>query len=258
MTAFYLGPLGRLRPLDLVQRGASAQVSRASSSFVTLGGRRFIQRAPAGPRDWSLSLGARRDASQVAHVAACATGALPGPLYLYAGDAARTNLFPADVAAPGRAGSTALGSVLGSVAVGMPSGVESLTGVVQQAAQGAWSPVVPVRASTGYVLSGWSSAAGAAVDWRMVSAGGVPVSSGTLSTGAVEGGFYGAVEVSSGTAAGVQVRLAAGSLTVGGLRLVEGVLPTSGTVTRRNLIPNPSFETASGTVEVSRNLIRNP
>lgn len=258
MTAFYLGPLGRLRPLDLVQRGASAQADRASSSFVTLGGRRFIQRAPAGPRDWSLSLGARRDASLVAHLAACASGALPGPLFLYTGDAARTNLLPADVAAPGRAGSTALGSVAGSVAVGMPSGVESLTGVVQQATAGAWSASVPLLPDTAYVLSGWSSAAGAAVEWRTVSAGGVPVASGTLATAAVDGGFYGAVEVASGTAAGVQVRLAAGSRTVGGLRLVEGVLPTSGTVTRRNLVPNPSFEagvtgwSASGAPSVGR------
>lgn len=223
MTAFYLGPLGRLRAVPLVQRGAAGQVSRASATFETLGGRRYVQRAPRGPRDWGLSLGERRDPSVVAHLAACASGALPGPLYLYAMDAALTNLLPADVAAPCQAGTTALGSVAGTVAVGMPSGVETLTGVVQQATVGAWSAVVPVRASTSYSLSAWATATGAAVEWRTVTTAGAQVATGTLSAAAVTGAYRGAVSIAAGaTVAGVQVRTSVGTRTVGGLRLTEG------------------------------------
>ena len=240
MSRMWLGPIGAMREVETYPERA-VSVERASSSLVALDGRQYIQRAPRGPRMWEMPW--RLVTPDVlALLTAAASGALPGPLFLYAGDAARTNLLAADVAAPCMAGTSALGSVAGSVAVRMPSGVESLTGVVQQPSAGAWSAAVPVRSQVAYVLSGWGSAAGALIEWRTVSAGGVPVASGALSAAAVEGGFYGAVELSSGTAAGLQVRLAAGSRTVGGLRLVEGVLPSSGAVLRRNLVPNPSFE----------------
>lgn len=221
MGRTWVGPLGRLREVETYPERA-VSVERASSAFVTLGGRQYVQRAPRGPRTWEMPW--RLVAPDVmALLAAAASGALPGPLYLYTGDAALTNLLPADVAAPCQAGTTSLGSVAGTVAVGMPSGVETLTGVVQQSVVGAWSSVVPVRASTSYTLSAWASTSGAAVEWRTVTAAGAQVATGTLSAAAVTGAYRGAVSIAAGaTVAGIQVRTSVGTRTVGGLRLTEG------------------------------------
>lgn len=245
-AAFRLGPLGGLREVPLVQRGVSVQSSRSESTFVTLGGRRAVQRSARAARDWSMSLGQWRTPADVAYLTACADGSVPGPLYLHTQDAALTNLLPSDVAAPCRMGTTALGSVAGTVAVGMADGAVPMSGVVQQAAAGAWSAVVPVR-QVSHVLSAWASAAGAAVEWRTVTAAGVQVATGTVTAAAVTGGFRGAVTLTPGaTVAGVQVRLAAGSRTVGGLRLAEGVQRSDGVEVRRNYITNPRGAVSTG------------
>lgn len=248
----YLGPLGRLRSVPNPAPAVTTARTRARSELTTLGGLVYAQRAPRSRAAWEIAHTWCAPDS-LAHLTACADGALPGPLYLYTGDAARTNLLPADVAAPCQAGTTSLGSVAGTVAVGMPSGVEVLTGVVQQAAVGAWSRTIPLRPGVGYVLSAWGSAAGALIEWRSVSAAGVPVASGTLSAVAEGTGFYGAVALVPDPGVGLQVRLAAGSRTVGGLRLVEGTRVQDGPMIATNLATNPSFEATSGTVEVRRN-----
>ena len=221
-AAIRLGPLGGLREVPLVQRGVSAQASRSESSFVTLGGRRAIQRSPRAPRSWAMSLGQWRTPADVAYLTACAEGSVPGPLYLHTQDAALTNLLPSDVAAPCRMGTVALGSVAGTVAVDTPGGAVPSSGVVQQAAVGAWSATIPVR-QVAHSLSAWASAAGAALTWRTVNAAGAQVATGTVTAAAVAGGFRGVASFTPGsTVVGVQVRTPAGSLTVGGLRLTEG------------------------------------
>ena len=222
MTAIRLGPLGGLREVPLVQRGVSVQSSRSESSFVTLGGRRAVQRSARAARDWSMSLGSWRTPADVAYLTACADGSIPGPLYLHTQDAALTNLLPSDVAAPCRMGTVALGSVAGTVAVGMADGAVPMSGVVQQAAVGAWSATIPVR-QVAHTLSAWASAAGSALTWRTVTAAGAQVATGALTAAAATGGFRASATFTPGaTAVGVQVRTPAGSLVVGGLRLTEG------------------------------------
>lgn len=239
-ATMFLGPLGALREIPSGPE-YTVEHERSSNDLVTMGGYRRISRGLRSAREWAVDQHwMTRD--EDAYVLACASGAVPGPLYLYTNDAARTNLLHDDLAAPSPWARPALGSVAGTLSVPVAGGPSSTRGVVQQASAGAWSRTTPLRTSTVYVLSAWSSAAGAAIEWRRVYSGGGVASSGTLSTAATEEGFYGAVQIASGSAAGLQVRLAAGSRTVGGLRLVEGVLPSSGPVTRRNLIPNPSFE----------------
>ena len=221
-AAVRLGPLGGLREVPLVQRGVSVQSSRSESAFVTLGGRRAIQRSAHAARDWSMSLGQWRTPADVAYLTACADGSILGPLYLHTQDAALSNLLPSDVAAPCRMGTVALGSVAGTVSVGMSGGAVPMSGVVQQASVGAWSAIVPIR-QVSHTLSAWASAAGAAVEWQTVTAAGVQVATGTVTAAAVTGGFRGSATFTPGaTAVGVQVRIPAGSLVVGCLRLTEG------------------------------------
>lgn len=238
MTWARLGPLGGLRDIPNPTPETVVESSRAETTFPLLGGYVHVQRSPRRARAWRL--GHIWQAPELlAYLTACAEGAIPGPLYLHTQDAALTNLLPSDVAAPCRMGTVALGSVAGTVAVGMPGGTVPMSGVVQQATAGAWSAIVPVR-QVSHVLSAWASAAGAVVEWRTVTAAGVQVATGTVTAAAVAGGFYGAVSIVPGASvAGVQVRLAAGSLTVGGLRLVEGVLPSAGVEVRRNLASDP-------------------
>lgn len=221
-AAIRLGPLGGLREVPLVQRGVSVQSSRGGAPFVTLGGRRMIQRSPRLQRDWSVSLGQWREPADVAYLTACADGSIPGPLYLHTQDAALSNLLPSDVAAPCRMGTVALGSVAGAVAVSMAEGAVPSSGVVQQATAGAWSATIPVR-QVAHTLSAWASAAGAALSWRTATVAGAQVATGTLTAAAVSGGFRASTTFTPGaTAVGVQVRIPAGSLVVGGLRLTEG------------------------------------
>ena len=221
-AAIRLGPLGGLREVPLVQRGVSVQASRGESSFVTLGGRAVIQRSSRAPRSWAMSLGQWREPADVAYLTACADGSIPGSLYLHTQDAALTNLLPSDVAAPCRTGTVALGSVAGAVPVGMAGGAVPSSGVVQQATAGAWSATIPVR-QVAHTLSAWASAAGSALTWRTVNAAGAQAATGTLTGAAVSGGFRASTTFTPGaTAVGVQVRIPAGSLVVGGLRLTEG------------------------------------
>lgn len=217
----WLGPLGRLREIVSFP-DREVEVETASSSWMTLGARRVRSSAPRAPRAWEQSWIAVPPA-EVAYLEACAARAIAGPIYLYLGAAAEANLLPADVAAPCSAGTTALGAVAGLVAVGMPSGVETLTGVAQQAAVGAWSSTLPLRGTVALTLSAWASAAGAAVTWRTVNASGAQVATGTVTAAAVTGGFRGAVSITPGaTSVGLQLRIPAGPLVVGGLRLTEG------------------------------------
>ncbi|QIK82983.1 hypothetical protein [Sanguibacter sp. HDW7] len=205
-----------------VAPGVSPEVSRASNELVTLDGSRYVQRAPGSSRTWTLQARLLSPAD-LAFLAACADGTVPGPLFLYTDDAARTNLLPSDVAAPGRAGTTALGSSLGVVLVGMPSGVETVTGAVQASAAGAWSATVPLQAGLSYTLSAWASTAGTALAWRTLSRAGAQLQTGVVTTAAAAGAFCGqSAFTPDALATGVQVALAAGTATVGGLRLTEG------------------------------------
>lgn len=220
MGRMLVGPLGGLREVESFPE-RKVSVERGGASFVTLGGRRVVQRSARVAREWEQSWRLVPPAD-VAYLAACAEGAIPGPLYLHTQDAALTNLLPSDVAAPCRMGTVALGSVAGVVAVGMSGGAVPSSGVVQQAAVGAWSATIPVR-QVSHALSAWASAAGPALTWRAVTAAGAQVATGTLTAAAVSGGFRAATTFTPGaTAVGVQVRTPAGSLVVGGLRLTEG------------------------------------
>ena len=53
MGRTWVGPLGRLREVETYPERA-VSVERASSAFVTLGGRQYVQRAPRGPRTWEM------------------------------------------------------------------------------------------------------------------------------------------------------------------------------------------------------------
>lgn len=220
MGRMRVGPLGGLREVESFP-DRKVTTERPEASFVTLGGRRVIQRSARAARSWEQSW-RLSSASDVAYLTACADGSIPGPLYLHTQDAALTNLLPSDVAAPGRMGTVALGSVAGTVPVGMAEGVVPMSGVVQQASAGAWSPIIPVR-QVSHTLSAWASAAGSALSWRTVNAAGAQVATGMLTAAAVTGGFRASATFTPGaTAAGVQVCTPAGSLVVGGLRLTEG------------------------------------
>lgn len=222
--AHSLGALGSLREIPCPRAGRSVETLRGGSERVTLGGRRVVQKAARAPRTWSLELGSWAPPEQVAYLAACASGAIPGPLFLHLGEAASTNLLPATIAAPGALGVTALGPVGATVGVVLPLvGLVQSTAATQAAAAGAWSATLPVRPSVALTLSAWASAAGAAVAWRTVNAAGAQVATGTVTAAAASGGFRGSSAFTpSSTAVGVQVRLPAGALRVGGLRLTEG------------------------------------
>lgn len=226
----FLGPLGGLREVGEVQAGVQVASSRASSERVSLGGVRIVQRARRAPRTWSADLGRWRTPAQVAYVAACASGAIPGPLYLLTPHAAVSNMLPGQIAAPGQLGDsgllTAAGDrpVLGTVPVAFAGqGVVPSVGVTQSASAGAWSKTIPLP-QVAHTLSVWSSAAGSAVQWRTVTATGAVAQSGaSLTTAAVTGGFRASTTITpSATAVGVQLALTAGSRVVGGLRLTEG------------------------------------
>lgn len=222
--AHFLGPLGTLREIPCPQVGRTVESARGGSERVTLGGRRVVQRSARAARSWSLELGSWSSPAQVAYLAACASGAVVGPLFLHLGEAASTNLLPASVAAPGAMGLTTLGAVGAPVGVVLPLvGLVQSSSAVQPAAVGAWSATIPVRSSVALTLSAWASAAGAAVAWRTVNAAGTQVATGTVTAAALSGGFRGSSTFTpAATVVGVQVRLPAGALRVGGLRLTEG------------------------------------
>lgn len=163
MACTMIGPLGGLREVSLVQRGATVDTARASSEMVTLGGRRIVQQAPRVLRTWGMSLGAWRTPEQLAYLTALATGAIPGPYYLYTQDAAQSNLLPADVAAPGAMGSYGLAApeaatlgALGVLPAPMPSvgvvPVVTAPGYLPNGLVGPWSRSIPLPEGV-YTLS---------------------------------------------------------------------------------------------------------
>lgn len=224
MVYAYLGGLGALREIPNPQPAVAVEMARGGSERTTLGGRRVVQRSPRAPRSWSLSLLASSSPGQVAYLAACASGAVAGPLFLHLGEAAQTNLLPASVAAPGAMGLTTLGVVGAPVGVVLPLvGLVQSSSAVQPSVVGVWSATIPVRPGVALTLSAWASAAGAAVAWRTVNSAGAQVATGTVNAAAALGGFRGSSTFTpAATVVGVQVRLPAGALRVSGLRLTEG------------------------------------
>lgn len=230
MTAFRLGPLGNLRPIPrLVQRGSLVTHERPGNSWTTLNGRVVVQRAPRAARTWSLDLGQWRDPSDLAYLTALATGAIPGPHYLYTEAAAQTNLLPADIAAPGAMGVSGLkgaGGValaVGTVLAPVQGALVSVAAVTGRADTGDWSQTVPLPLGS-YRLACWASSTSNVLAWRSVDAAGAQVSMGTLSATSWAGAFRatGAVTV-SGAAVGVQLRVpAAFGRRVGAVRLIAG------------------------------------
>ena len=192
MVYAYLGPLGALREIPRPQPSVRVEVARGSAERFTLGGRRVVQRSARAARSWELSLLERSSPEQVAYLAACASGAVAGPLFLHLGEAAQTNLLPTSIAAPGAMGLTTLGAVGAAVGVVLPLvGLVQSTSATQPAVVGAWSATIPVRPSVALTLSAWASAAGAAVAWRTVNGAGAQVATGTVTTAALSGGFRG-------------------------------------------------------------------
>lgn len=228
MGAVMIGPLGGLREIPEVQRGMGVAVERPTSTFQSLGGRRVVQKAPRAPRTWSADLGQWRTPEQVAWVQALATGAVPGPHYLYTQDAAQTNLLPADIAAPGALGASGLlmpGGVTpprDRVSVLIAGAMVLATGVWgDPSAPGDWSQTIPLPPGS-YVLSGYRTTTGQALLWRTVNAAGAAVATGTLTS---SGGARGTSNVTvSGAAVGLQVRLPilTSGAVVGGFRLTAG------------------------------------
>lgn len=222
--AHFLGPLGALREIPCPKVGRTVETSRGGSERVALGGVRVVQKSARAPRTWALELGSWSAPEQVAYLAACASGVVPGPLFLHLGEAAQTNMLPASFAAPGSMGLTSLGAVGATVGVVLPLvGLVQSTSATQPAVVGAWSSTIPVRPSVALTLSAWASAAGAAVAWRTVNAAGAQVATGTVTAAALSGGFRGSSAFTpASTVVGIQIRLPAGALRVGGLRLTEG------------------------------------
>lgn len=230
MSVFRLGPIGALREVPpIVQRGSSVARERAGGSWTTMSGRLVVQRAPRANRTWSLDLGQWRDPADLAYLSALASGAIPGPHYLYTDAAAQANLLPADVAAPGAMGVSGLkgasGAALatGTILAPVQGALVSVAAVTGLAAAGDWSQTVPLPPGS-YRLACWASATGNVLAWRSVNAAGAQVSTGTLSAVSSAGAFRatGAVTV-SGAAVGVQVRVpAAAGRRVGAVRLIAG------------------------------------
>lgn len=220
-ATMFLGPLGALREIPSGPE-YTVEHERSSNDLVTMGGYRRISRGLRSAREWSIDQRwMNRD--EDAYVLACASGAVPGPLYLYTNDAARSNLFHDDLAAPSPWARPALGTTFGTVLVTVAGVLTPTRGVVQKATQGAWSRTIPLRGTTPLTLSAWASAAGAALVWRTVTSAEVQLATGTLTAAASGGGFRAVASITPGaTAAGIQVALAPGTRTVGGLRLTEG------------------------------------
>lgn len=225
-----IGPLGGLREVVSFPE-VPVEPDRPSSEWRTMSGRRIVQRAPRALRSWSLEF-ERVPPADVAYLAALASGALPGPLYLYTDAAAQTNLLPADVASPGQMGVSGLllpdGShpPRGRVQVLMGGALASLVGVSSDpSSPGAWSSTLPLPLGP-YRLSGWATSAGSVIGWRTVNASGGQVATGTVTAAASSGSFRGESTVTlSGAAVGLQLRLVANiapSRRVGGLRLTAG------------------------------------
>ena len=225
-----IGPLGGLREIVSFPEVPVAP-DRPGSEWRTMSGRRIVQRAPRALRSWSLDF-ERVPPADVAYLSALASGALPGPLYLYTEVAAQTNLLPADVAAPGAMGVSGLllpdliTPPRGRVQVLMGGALVSLTGVsCDPALPGVWTATLPLPLGS-YRLSGWATSAGSVLTWRTVDASGSQVATGTVTASSSSGSFRGESTVTlSGAAVGLQVRLPADAdpfRRVGAFRLTAG------------------------------------
>lgn len=225
-----IGPLGGLREVVSFPE-VPVEIERAGSPWTTLGGRRVAQRAPRPLRSWSMDY-RLIDPADVAYLTALASGAIPGPLYLYTDAAAQTNLLPADVASPGQMGVSGLLTPEGShpprgrVQVLMGGVLASLVGVsADQTLAGVWSSTLPLPLGS-YRLSGWATSAGSVVQWRTVDASGAQVATSTVTASSSSGSFRGESTVTlSGAAVGLQLRLVAHAdpaRRVGGFRLTAG------------------------------------
>lgn len=229
-----LGPLGSMVDLPDV---APVQISaeRPSSELITLGSRRYVDRAGRAPRAWAIST-TWLQPEAAAFLAACAQNAVPGPLHLLTSDAAAANLLPPHLAAPGSDGDTGWGALGSAPAAVVVPGVGPLRGVAAPPAMnGPWSQTIAVRPSVGLALTCWGASDStitpgqALLTWRTVNAGGAQLASGAVtatSTGTTVRAS--ATFTPSSTAVGVQVQLQAVITgTVTALRLTEGAPPAT-------------------------------
>lgn len=234
MSGYRLGPIGALREIPpLVQAGTQVASERASSSFTTLGGRRVVQRAPRAHRSWELNLGQWRSPDDLAYLVALASGAVPGPHFLYTEVAARANLLPADIAAPGAMGVSGLragdgGSLEMRAVRSVPlvgGGADvPLVGVRGDGSAGLWSRVTALPVGS-YQLGFYVSAAGSGnvIDWRAVDRDGDTLDSQSIGSDGDRGGAL--IHLPAGSA-GLQLRVAAGFTGwVTALRLVADFNP---------------------------------
>ena len=219
MSGYRLGPIGALREIPaVVQAGTAVVPDRPSSEWRTMSGRRIVQRAPRAMRTWSLDLGQWRAPADVAYLTALAAGAIPGPHYLYTEVAARTNLLPTDLAAPGQMGTTALAPVSTTlVPVDIPGASAVPMASANRAALG-FSPRIPVLPSTQYTLSCWSTGTGSALYARMFSTSGTVGSDQHVASGS---GRRSVTFTTPSNAASLSLR-AQGTGAISGLRLTEG------------------------------------
>src|SRR5690606_41134812 len=131
LAVMRLGPVGGLREIPSFPE-VSIPSERGGSSFTSLGGTRYEQRSMRASRSWDLSL-RLMSPTDLAYLTALATGAIPGPHYLYTDSAAQTNLLPADVAAPG---------LMGVSGLKLPGGDDPARGRVSALVAGVLTPLV--------------------------------------------------------------------------------------------------------------------
>ena len=227
----YLGPLGAMQTFD-VTPGVQVAPARPSSTLVTMGGRQYTQYAPRAPRSWACNVNAATP-TQLAYATALAQGAVAGDLYLLTSDALSTNMLPPHLASPGMGGDTTLGAVSASAVL---VDTTPMTGAAGATAAGAWSPIIPVRASVKLALACWIattvtlSTGTPVLNWRTVDASGATLASGNA--GRQSGVLRAAGLFTPGsTAVGLQIRIAASlaSVFVGGIRLLETPTDPGGT-----------------------------
>ncbi|VXB81769.1 hypothetical protein [Aeromicrobium sp. 9AM] len=127
-------------PLTGVQRGATRASDRATGSFVTLGGTRYVQRARRAPRTWSLAYAAK-DPQAIAWLAHAANGDA-GEVWLLDRMAAQANMLDPR---------TTAGRLNGQPSIATALGVPMQTFGVETAF------TRRVRAGQWYHLSGWTT-----------------------------------------------------------------------------------------------------
>jgi len=244
-----LGPLGALRDIPSYPE-VSVSVERPGNTLTSLGGKRYAQRAPQGKRSWSLSMRYMTPAD-LAYLTALATGAIPGPLYLYTDAAAQTNLLPADIAAPGLMGASGLslpngsrpprGRIAAYIGTTTLDAANVTLGVsCDPSVDGQWSAPIPVRpTAAGYRISCWSTAAAESLLVSALDRFGGRTTAGSVTTASagmsIDGlaGFRGETALTMGGGSTVAFSFALPSnadpaFRVGALRLTEGTAAQDG------------------------------